>query len=145
MICHLPNGGSRPARGWAYHARPVGRVGHNPIPCVARVHPSKPATVLADNDDQKNGVGDGLKPECCARHVSDRSCACFFIHQGEHTQSNLATVGKPVDNLVDYKVRSGHKHNMSPYVDFRNPNMAPPNRKNHRCPHFVHTEKNSKM
>lgn len=36
----------------------------------ARNKGSEPATVLADDDHQKDGVSDGLKPECGARHVS---------------------------------------------------------------------------
>ena len=112
--------GSRPVRGWAYHATPGRRVGVDPAHYAARAKTSEPATVLADYDDQENCVGDGLKPECSARHV----CLDGFvarIHAETQTYREFLgygeiTGGKP----VEYSVQAGLNINiLRPRPGFR--------------------------
>ncbi len=121
--------GSRPARGWAYHARrraeglpqaKRGRVGRDPVRCAARAHNLEPSTVLTEYDNQKNCVCDGLKPECSARHV----CLVGFvarIHAETQTYREIfgygeITGGKP----VEYSVQAGPNINiLRPRPGFR--------------------------
>lgn len=56
--------GHPPAAGMGLKA--PARGGGRGLPGGARRSP--PATVLAENDQKKNCVSDGLKPESCARH-----------------------------------------------------------------------------